>query len=82
MLFMEEVDVFKRKHSLVAGKLTSREMKEDRPFLCQTCGNKFRQLCHLQQHIRIHTNDRPYKCHFCEKAFKQKSQVSQGKPLL
>ena len=50
--------------------------KEERPFLCTTCGNKFRQQSHLQQHIRIHTNDRPYQCSFCEKAFKQKSQVS------
>ena len=56
-------------------KSSSQEMKDDRPFVCQTCGNKFRQQSHLQQHIRIHTNHRPYKCRFCEKAFKQKSQV-------
>ena len=48
---------------------------DNRPFLCELCGNRFRQQCHLTQHIRIHTNDRPYHCQHCEKAFKQKSQV-------
>ena len=48
---------------------------DNRPFPCTICGNRFRQQCHLTQHIRIHTNDRPYHCSHCEKAFKQKSQV-------
>lgn len=48
---------------------------DNRPFLCNICGNRFRQQCHLTQHIRIHTNDRPYQCSHCDKAFKQKSQV-------
>ena len=48
---------------------------DNRPFVCTICGNRFRQQCHLTQHIRIHTNDRPYQCSHCEKAFKQKSQV-------
>jgi len=51
--------------------------EDDRPYHCNACDKKFRQLGHLQQHIRIHTNDRPYQCAHCEKAFKQKSQVNQ-----
>ncbi|XP_057294821.1 zinc finger protein 22-like [Hydractinia symbiolongicarpus] len=53
------------------------DKKDDRPFQCDTCGNRFRQQCHLQQHIRIHTNNRPYQCSYCEKKFKQKSQLDQ-----
>lgn len=54
---------------------TERSVIDNRPFPCNICGNRFRQQCHLTQHIRIHTNDRPYHCSHCEKAFKQKSQV-------
>jgi len=58
-------------------EITTPTVNDNRPFQCTICGNRFRQQCHLTQHIRIHTNDRPYHCSHCEKAFKQKSQLNQ-----
>lgn len=66
MLLTDSLDVFK-----------AEPKPNNRPFECTICGNRFRQQCHLTQHIRIHTNDRPYQCSHCDKAFKQKSQLNQ-----
>ena len=57
--------------SLQSGEEEIRE----RPFMCHVCGKKFRQRCHVDQHLRTHTNVRPYQCSYCTKSFKQKSQV-------
>ncbi|XP_012553576.1 zinc finger protein 713 [Hydra vulgaris] len=53
------------------------EETKERPFVCHVCGRKFRQRCHVDQHLRTHTNVRPYHCSYCAKSFKQKSQINQ-----
>lgn len=59
-----------------------KKSENDRPYHCPACQKKFRQMGHLQQHIRIHTNDRPYQCAHCDKRFKQRSQVSSNNILM
>lgn len=41
------------------------------------CERSFKQLSHVQQHVRTHTGVRPYKCHWpgCGKAFLQQSHL-------
>ncbi|KAL8574844.1 hypothetical protein ACOMHN_044866 [Nucella lapillus] len=56
-----------------------------RKYLCLYCDRAFKQLSHLQQHIRIHTEkgetdkveDRRYLCQFCDRAFKQLTHLQQ-----
>lgn len=44
-----------------------------RPYVCHTCGKRFKLNHHLKQHSRIHTGERPFACNLCGKTFTQQS---------
>ncbi|CAB3246825.1 unnamed protein product [Arctia plantaginis] len=52
-------------HSDEAKKL----IEHDLPFVCEVCGQAFKQQCFLTYHQRKHTGERPYACGACAKAF-------------
>ena len=51
-----------------------------RQFECTICGRKFAKPCHLEIHMRIHTNQRPYFCPWCNKSFKRISDRNKHVP--
>uniref|UniRef100_A0A3Q2P8M0 Zinc finger protein 574 n=1 Tax=Fundulus heteroclitus TaxID=8078 RepID=A0A3Q2P8M0_FUNHE len=44
---------------------------------CATCGKRFRQLPHLQDHERIHTGLRPFCCWICGKSFSVAARLTE-----
>jgi uncharacterized Zn-finger protein len=48
------------------------ESEVDKPFSCGECGKRFKRNCHLQLHMRTHTDDlRAYRCSQCGMKFIQ-----------
>ena len=43
----------------------------ERPFSCDICQFKFKQLLHLKIHKRIHIGEKPYSCDLCNLSFNQ-----------
>lgn len=50
---------------------------DERPFECSTCGKRFRQLPHLQDHERIHSGLRPFCCWICGKSFSVAARLTE-----
>ncbi|XP_059145044.1 uncharacterized protein LOC131932187 isoform X2 [Physella acuta] len=53
------------------------DISRERKYICSLCDKGFKQLSHLQQHFRIHTDERKYICSCCERGFKQLSHLQQ-----
>lgn len=49
-----------------AKKLTA---DDQTPFVCEVCGQMFKQQCFLRYHQRKHSGERPYACAACGKRF-------------
>ncbi|KAJ3580941.1 hypothetical protein NHX12_017282 [Muraenolepis orangiensis] len=47
------------------------------PPQCATCGKRFRQLPHLQDHERIHSGLRPFCCWVCGKSFSVAARLTE-----
>lgn len=47
------------------------------PCQCSTCGKRFRQLPHLQDHERIHSGQRPFCCWICGKSFSVAARLTE-----
>ena len=45
---------------------------QERPFMCEFCGTKFKSKVTLRTHTRIHTNERMFKCTYCDSAYIQR----------
>ncbi|XP_013889509.1 gastrula zinc finger protein XlCGF9.1 [Austrofundulus limnaeus] len=48
---------------------------EERPFTSDQCGNGFKRMAFLLDHVNFPTGHRPYACDQCVKAFKQKAHL-------
>lgn len=46
-------------------------------YQCTTCGKRFRQLPHLQDHERIHSGLRPFCCWICGKSFSVAARLTE-----
>ena len=42
----------------------------ERPYACNDCDKKFKQLGHFAAHQRVHTGETPLECAKCDKKFK------------
>uniref|UniRef100_A0A3B1KLT4 C2H2-type domain-containing protein n=1 Tax=Astyanax mexicanus TaxID=7994 RepID=A0A3B1KLT4_ASTMX len=47
----------------------------ERPFLCESCGKRYKQKKHLKDHQRLHTGDRRFSCSVCGMRFFWTNQV-------
>ena len=45
---------------------------DERPYMCELCGSKFKSKVTLRTHIFMHTNQRRFKCTYCSNAYIQK----------
>lgn len=52
-------------------ELSSDEKQMVNRNICPYCQHVFKQLTHLQVHLRSHLGYKPFKCRFCEKRFTQ-----------
>jgi len=53
----------------------SRKHKNEKPFICATCGKSFVSSADLNHHNKIHNKDRAYPCPICERSFKTHSNL-------
>lgn len=47
----------------------------EKPHRCSKCGRGFKQLTHLNYHLRTHSDDKPFNCKVCGKGFNQKGNL-------
>lgn len=43
--------------------------RDERPFSCTYCDQRFRQKAGLVSHLRLHTGEKPYECSICKQRF-------------
>ncbi|XP_067621102.1 zinc finger protein weckle-like isoform X2 [Eurosta solidaginis] len=48
---------------------------DERPFICETCGDAVRTKGQLKEHMLTHTDYSPFECKDCGKRFKQKQRL-------
>uniref|UniRef100_A0A0A1XMM2 Zinc finger protein weckle n=1 Tax=Zeugodacus cucurbitae TaxID=28588 RepID=A0A0A1XMM2_ZEUCU len=48
---------------------------DERPFICETCGDAVRTKGQLKEHMLTHTDYSPFECKECGKCFKQKQRL-------
>jgi hypothetical protein len=53
---------------------TKKEIKS-KPYTCLTCSKKFKQKCHLNRHLRMHTGVKRFFCLTCNHGFYQRSNL-------
>lgn len=51
----------------------------EKPFKCEMCHQRFKQVSHLTTHMRVHTNDKPFSCSLCKASFSQTSSLKRHK---
>ncbi|XP_017464494.1 PREDICTED: zinc finger protein weckle-like isoform X1 [Rhagoletis zephyria] len=49
--------------------------QDERPFICETCGDGLRTKGQLKEHMLTHTDYSPFECKECGKCFKQKQRL-------
>ncbi|XP_012160319.1 zinc finger protein weckle [Ceratitis capitata] len=49
--------------------------EDERPFICEACGDAVRTKGQLKEHMLTHTDYSPYECKDCGKCFKQKQRL-------
>ncbi|XP_004534012.2 zinc finger protein weckle isoform X1 [Ceratitis capitata] len=49
--------------------------KDERPFICEACGDAVRTKGQLKEHMLTHTDYSPFECKECGKCFKQKQRL-------
>lgn len=47
----------------------------EKPHKCVKCGRGFKQLTHLNYHMRTHNDAKMFHCHVCGKGFNQKGNL-------
>nr|XP_014087516.1 zinc finger protein weckle-like [Bactrocera oleae] len=48
---------------------------DERPFICEACGDALRSKGQLKEHMLTHTDYSPFECKECGKCFKQKQRL-------
>ncbi|XP_030002755.1 gastrula zinc finger protein XlCGF57.1-like [Sphaeramia orbicularis] len=59
----------RRFHSKGFLETTMGSHKEERPFVCQFCGIKYKRYSSLSCHLNIHRGETQFHCHLCDQRF-------------
>ncbi|KAK7469742.1 hypothetical protein BaRGS_00036224 [Batillaria attramentaria] len=47
----------------------------EKPYSCESCGNRFSDQHNLKRHMRIHDNAYPYECEICKKKYRHSNSL-------